>query len=200
MNYRIISRISVLLFFVCLLFTLQTAQAQRFEGLVSRSMYTDKRAFYEGDVVTILLMEFTEGQAETGTATNSDNQLRADAQSTGIMDDILPSFGLNSQLKNRHDASGSTKTRGRLSGKMTASVLEVMENGLLSIQGTRMIDLNGEQQTTVLTGLVRPEDIRPDNTVYSFNISNAEISYKGKGAVTQAGKPGIIARIWNWIF
>ena len=87
-----------------------------------------------------------------------------------------------------------------MSGKMSATIVEVLDSGLLSIEGTRLVEVNGEKQETVLSGLVRPEDIRPDNTVYSYSIANATISYKGKGVVTQAGKPGIIARIWNWIF
>ncbi|MDP8207701.1 MAG: flagellar basal body L-ring protein FlgH [Candidatus Electryonea clarkiae] len=178
----------------------QSAFAQRFDNLVSRSIFADKRAFYEGDLVTILIMEFTEGQNESGTMTNSDNQMRTDAATSGKMSDMLPSFGLNSQLRNRHNASGSTRTRGELSGKISATILEVLDNGLLSIQGSRLVQVNGEKQETVLTGIVRPEDIRPDNTVYSYSIADAQISYKGKGEVTSAAKPGIIARMWNWIF
>lgn len=183
-----------------LLFIAVNTHAQRFETLVSKSIFADKRAFYEGDLVTILLMEFTEGENQTGTSTNSDNQLRADATSSGFIDSVIPSFGVDSQLKNRHDASGSTRSKGKLTGKMSARIIEVLDNGLLKIQGMKVVDVNGEKQETTLTGLVRPEDIRPDNTVYSFNVASAMISYKGRGMVTKAGKPGIIARIWNWIF
>ena len=124
--------------------------------------------------------------------------INADVNATSI--DWLPGFGLSSQLTNRHRAEGEIVTRGSLESRMTAMVTEVQDNGLLSIHGTRVIEVNGEQQVTVLTGLVRPEDVSADNVISSYNIANAQISYTGKGMVTQAGKPGIVARVWNWIF
>lgn len=174
--------------------------AQRFNELVSRSMFADKKAFYEGDVVTILIVEFTEGQNETGTVTNSDNRTRAGAATSGWMEKAISPFQLNGQLQNRHNASGTTRTSGELTSRMSATIVEVLDNGLLAVEGTRIMEVNGEKQETVLTGLVRPEDIRPDNTIFSYSLANAQISYKGKGMVTHAGKPGILARIWNWIF
>ncbi len=173
---------------------------QRINSFVNRSLFTDKQAFEEGDVVTILLMEFTEGSNLTETNTNSENRGRADAATTGKLVDLLPSFGMDSQITHRSDNRGATTTRGELQGKMTAIITEVTDNGLLSIQGSRVVIVNGEKQTTILTGVVRPEDIAADNTLYSYNIANAQISYKGKGMVTDAGKPGILTRIWNWIF
>jgi flagellar L-ring protein precursor FlgH len=175
-------------------------QAQMMKEVVARSLYADKKAFNEGDIITVLIVEFAKGSNSTNTSTNSDNRLTADANSSGNLTSMLPSFGLNSQLSNKHEAQGETSTKGSLESKMTAIVTEVMENGLLSVQGTRQVDVNGEVQTTVLTGLVRPEDVRTDNTVYSYNIANAVITYKGKGMATTAGSPGILARLWNWIF
>ena len=71
-----------------------TASAQRFDRLVSRSIFADKRAFYEGDIVTILIVEFTEGQNETGTMTNSDNQMRTGVQSSGLKKNINNHFDM----------------------------------------------------------------------------------------------------------
>ena len=51
-----------------------------------------------------------------------------------------------------------------------------------------------------MTGTVRPKDIAPDNTVDSYLIADAEISYTGKGNADQAARPGIFTRILNWIF
>ncbi|MFH0882760.1 MAG: flagellar basal body L-ring protein FlgH [bacterium] len=175
-----------------------TTSAQMMKEIVARSFYADKKAFNEGDIITVQIVEFAQGTNQTNAQTNSDNRLDANADPSGL--GWIPNFGLTSQMTNRHTAEGEITTKGSLESKMTAVVTEVQENGLLSIQGTRTVDVNGERQTTVLTGLVRPEDVSSDNMVYSYNIANAQISYKGKGLVTEAGKPGIVARIWNWIF
>ncbi len=175
-----------------------TSTAQTMKEVVARSFYADKKAFNEGDIITVQIVEFAQGTNQTNAKTNSDNRLDANSNPSSVS--WLPDFGLTSQMTNRHTAEGEITTKGSLESKMTAVVTEVQDNGLLSIQGTRVVDVNGEKQTTVLTGLVRPEDVSADNLVFSYNIANAQISYKGKGMVSEAGKPGIIARIWNWIF
>lgn len=198
MNNRALQRVVRV---VALLLTVSlSTQAQTMNDVVRKSMYADKKAFNEGDIITVLIVEFAQGSNQTDSQTNSDNRLTSGATTSGKLNSLLPGFGLDSQLTNRHEAKGQMTTRGSLESKMTAMVTEVLDNGQLSIQGTRMVDVNGNKQTTVLTGIVRPADVLPDNTIYSYNIANAQISYTGKGAIPDAGKPGIIARIWNWIF
>ena len=62
------------------------------------------------------------------------------------------------------------------------------------------MDVNGDKQTMILTGTIRPQDITADNIVYSYYIADAQISYKGKGPVNQGQRPGWLFRIINWIF
>ena len=52
----------------------------------------------------------------------------------------------------------------------------------------------------MLTGMVRPRDISTGNVVYSTDIANAKIMYKGKGLVTSGSKPSILARLVSLIF
>ena len=175
-------------------------QAQTIKDVVRRSMFADKKAFNEGDIITVMIVESAEGSNRVDTRTNSDNRLTADAASSGKLNGIIPSFGLDSQLANRFESEGATTTKGTLESKMTAIVTEVLDNGQLAIQGTRVVEVNGDKQTTVLTGIVRPEDVNSDNSIYSYHIANAQIAYTGKGALADAGKPGVLTRIWNWIF
>ncbi len=193
-------RLKICLLMLFLFVPLLSAHAQMINSVVSRSMYADKKAFNEGDIITVLIVEFATGTNESNTSTNSDNRTTISANTSGKFSSMLPSLGLNSQLSNRHDAKGGTQTSGTLESKMTAVVTEVQENGLLTVQGSRSVDVNGEVQITTLTGLIRPEDVTAANTVFSYNIANAQISYAGKGHVTSAAKPGFFAKIWNWIF
>ncbi len=176
------------------------ASAQRFNNIVDRSLYCDKQAFHEGDIVTILLYEVTQGKNSTETRTLSDNEMDADLGTGGLLDDMLSPFSARSTLRNRNDSEGATSTQGKLVGKITAIVTEVQDTGLLAIQGTRIVNVNGEKQETTITGVIRPEDVRPDNTVYSYQVAEAQISYSGSGLATDAGKPGILTRVWNWVF
>ena len=48
-----------------------------------------------------------------------------------------------------------------------------------------------------LQGIVRPSDIAPDNSVLSWQVADAYISYGGQGTVANASKPGWLYRFFN---
>ena len=55
-------------------------------------------------------------------------------------------------------------------------------------------------ETMTLTGVVRQKDVKPDNTIESYLIADAEIHYTGKGTANDAARPGIVMRFLNWLF
>jgi flagellar L-ring protein precursor FlgH len=83
---------------------------------------------------------------------------------------------------------------------MTTRVAEVLPNGDLLLEGVREITVNGEQQVVVLTGLVRPQDVRRNNTVLSSSVAQLRIQYFGKGLMRDNLKPGWLVRVLNKIF
>ena len=83
---------------------------------------------------------------------------------------------------------------------MSARIVEITDAGNLVIEGERTITVNGEKQISKLRGVVRPEDISGQNTVFSYRLADAVITYTGKGDVNSAQKPGFFTRIINWIF
>jgi hypothetical protein len=48
-----------------------------------------------------------------------------------------------------------------------------------------------------LQGIVRPSDIAPDNSVVSWQVADAYISYGGQGTIANANKPGLLYRFFN---
>ncbi|MCH7496055.1 MAG: UbiD family decarboxylase, partial [Candidatus Marinimicrobia bacterium] len=78
-------------------------------------------------------------------------------------------------------------------------IKEIMPNGYFRVEGKRVIEINQDKQEMKLTGIVRPRDIRADNTVLSYNIAEANIKYSGKGTIHNAQRVGFVRRIINWI-
>jgi len=78
--------------------------------------------------------------------------------------------------------------------------MEVLDNGNLIIQGEKQIVVNDEAEMLVVTGIVRPQDISGENVVYSTDIANTEISYKGKGMVSDYSRPSLLVRLLTWLF
>ena len=87
-----------------------------------------------------------------------------------------------------------------LTATMTTRVSEVLPNGDLVLEGVRELDLNGERQVVVLTGIVRAQDVRRNNQVLSTQVAQLRIQYYGRGLMKDNLKPGWLVRVMNKIF
>jgi flagellar L-ring protein precursor FlgH len=67
----------------------------------------------------------------------------------------------------------------------------------LIIEGTRLSSFSGEQQTIILRGTIRPDDIMANNTVFSFNVADASIKFVSKGTITDSQRKGWFQRLWD---
>ncbi|MBD3169284.1 MAG: flagellar basal body L-ring protein [candidate division Zixibacteria bacterium] len=176
------------------------ADGLNFTQAAGNSLFSDHKARKAGDLLTVLIMENAEASHSNKTITKKNHKTEATGGPGSGALDFIPSFGFSGEGKNEYDGQGSTVKSGKLEATMTVTVLEVKENGNLLIEGNRVIGVNDDKEALILKGEVRPKDIMDDNSVYSYNIANAEISYSGKGVAHTGGKPGIIARFLNWLF
>jgi len=79
-------------------------------------------------------------------------------------------------------------------------VAEVLPNGNLLIEARRSMVVNAETQTLVLSGVIRTTDVTRDNKISSAVIANMNLRYEGKGPIAKRQKPGILNKIFNFIF
>jgi flagellar L-ring protein precursor FlgH len=70
----------------------------------------------------------------------------------------------------------------------------------LFITGSRLISINGEEQKVFISGVVRVADIAADNTIKSYNISDAEIVLEGSGMIDRMQSPGWLTKLFHWLF
>jgi flagellar L-ring protein precursor FlgH len=86
------------------------------------------------------------------------------------------------------EGGGSTARAGSLTAVMTTRVAEVLPNGDLALEGVREIEINGDRQIIVLTGVVRTADIGPGNVVPSTAIGQMRIRYFGRGLIPRTAE------------
>jgi flagellar L-ring protein precursor FlgH len=165
----------------------------------SYSLYTDRKAQRVGDILTVLISEESSASRTAKTYTQKKDEVATSGGGTGILD-FIPLFSGGVDYKNLHDGTGRTSRQGKLWATITTKVVEVLPNGDLRIEGKKTVLVNQDKEEITLKGLVRPEDIGPDNTVLSIYVADAQIEYKGKGAVDAGQKKGIILRILDWFF
>ncbi len=167
--------------------------------LAARSFYTDVKAGDVGDVLTVMIVEKTLAQNTSSIVTEKETKVGAEGKGTGALD-FIPAFGFDGTVTKEHDGQGTTTRRGSIVGQMAVVVTDVLDNGNLVIQGEKQIVINDETELLVLTGVVRPQDVSGQNVVYSTDIANTQISYKGKGMVSGYTRPSIVTRLLTLLF
>jgi flagellar L-ring protein precursor FlgH len=109
----------------------------------------------------------------------------------------LPALKLESA--NEFTGGGSINSSEKIVTRIAVRVVDVLPNRNLVLEGTRQTHFSGETQDVVLRGMVRPEDIAANNTVFSYNIADATIKFVSKGTVTNSQRKGWFGRVWDRI-
>jgi len=169
------------------------------------TLFSDLRARNVNDLVTVQVIENINASGSADSAldknSNGDIGLRSvfgnDAKFADWFDPTaLARWSASTEFK----GSGATTRSGALSAVVTARVIEVLPNGDLVLEGVREIEINGDRQIVVLTGVVRPSDINRGNVVPSTAVGQMRIRYFGRGLIKDNLTPGWLVRIFNKIF
>ncbi|WP_245990164.1 flagellar basal body L-ring protein FlgH [Litoreibacter meonggei] len=162
------------------------------------SLLGNQRAEQIGDIVTVVV-EIDE-RAEIS---NSTSRGRTGSETLGIpslfgipqkINDSLPDgASLDSAVSTNSSSSssgdGSVRRKEKFSIRVAATVVDVLQNGVLSIQGSQEVRVNFELRELLVSGYVRPADINRKNEVSYDRIAAARISYGGRGQITDVQQP-----------
>jgi flagellar L-ring protein FlgH len=164
------------------------------------SLYSDHRAMRVDDILTIIIDESAKAGSQSNTKTSKENSMDLDGGGGSGVLGFIPKIGASGGSKVNYDGNGGTSRQGSLLATISARVVQVLDNGNLVIEGSKIVEINEEKEIIKLTGMVRPTDIQKNNIIYSSSIADAEITYTGKGVTNTGRRPGFLARFLNWIF
>jgi len=175
------------------------APAQDMRQNVMKSLFADQKAGHAGDAITIIVVETN--SASNDASTNSSRASNFSLSGSGSTSSTTASTGVSLGLGTSagFQGQGGTSSKGSVQAKLSARVDSVLSNGNLMISGNRVITVNGEKQTITISGIVRPSDIQPDNSLLSYNISDAQIVFEGDGIVSRAQGPGWVTKLLHWL-
>jgi flagellar L-ring protein precursor FlgH len=142
-----------------------------------------------GDIVTVLLNEAAQASRSSGLTAEREtsnnilglNQASAILPSSSFFENVSTSGSSVSS-----NGGGTADQSAVLTGSISAVVIDVMQNGNLVIMGEKQLTLTEGTEVIRVRGVIRPEDIQPDNTVLSRRIANAQFSYSGSGDLARA--------------
>lgn len=177
----------------------QRSEGSLYQDAYGLNLFDDRKAHFVGDVITVTLSERTVSKKSSGVKTG---------KKSGANFNAGPLLGVNPTIKGNEltttlsqdrtfDGSADADQSNSLQGNITVTVAEILPNGNLIVRGEKWITLNRGDEFIRISGIVRPDDIAPDNTVVSTRLANAKISYSGTGALASTQSMGWLSRFFN---
>ncbi|WP_111638081.1 flagellar basal body L-ring protein FlgH [Marinomonas shanghaiensis] len=168
-------------------------------GIYQASMgdvfFGDQKASKVGDILTINLNETTTStKANAATVSKSSSATIENPTVLGQelkVDTTLPQQGTD------FSGNASANQNNSLSGTISVTVFRTYPNGLLAVRGEKWLRLNQGDEYIRFSGVVRKQDISPNNTVDSERVADARITYSGTGDVAAGSEQGWVSRLLN---
>lgn len=162
------------------------------------SLFGDRRASRRGDILTVVI-EIDDGAR----ISNSSSRSRSGAENLGvphlagipqIANRILPNGASAANLAELSSSSSSSGEGGverneEITLRIAATVVDVLPNGHLVVQGNQEVRVNYELRDLQVAGIVRPEDISRQNQITYDKMAGARIAYGGRGLISDVQQP-----------
>ena len=162
-----------------------------------RGWTTDRREFAVGDIVTVLVDDYT---ITTALKDDIAQQRRSRDLSVSVTTpDASITGGVFSRNNGNSQNRGEARRENRFQSELSVRVVALGPNGTYQLRGTRLVDVDKGKQQVVLTGWVRAQDVSTANTVESARLADAQLTYLSPGPL---GKPkqGMITRIVSLVW
>lgn len=162
------------------------------------SLLGDQRAVRRGDILTVVI-EIN----DSARISNSTDRSRSGAQSMEVpsLFGVPERFARNSEVgatltpavdlgsSSTFSGDGSVRRNEQLTLRVAATVVDVLPNGVLAIEGSQQVRVNFEMRELIVTGFVRPTDVTRQNEITYDKIAQARISYGGQGQISEMQQP-----------
>lgn len=178
------------------------------------TLFDDARAHRVGDIITIQLAESItankKGDASYDRTKNADYGLstplsvnsngsivgKAVSAVTSPFNDIGIGYG----SANSFSGSSDVKQNSSVDGQIAVTVVEVIPNGNLVIRGEKWITIHDGDEVVQFAGIIRPDDIQPDNTIESSKVADVRLVYKEVGVGGDTARENVaskwLAKYW----
>ena len=161
-------------------------------------LFEDRRARRVGDTLTVRLVEKTEAKRKS--ETKEDREASASinvpgptlfGQKRGIGATAwAPKSTASQNFKDDETNSNS------VTGSITVTVIEVLENGNLMVAGEKQVGVNNDTEYLRLAGVVNPRDITREGSVNSTQVADARIESKNSQSLDKSQLASMMARFF----
>ncbi len=160
-------------------------------------LFEDLRAHRVGDILTVRLNEAMSATKSSSTSTSKSTSLEHDGPTLfgrPVTLDGVPVLTNSLSGDQSFEGAGDSSQSNSLQGDITVTVVERLANGNLRIRGEKWVTINQGREFIRVSGIVRPFDIEPDNSIPSTKVADARIAYSGRGVLAAANRQGWLQR------
>jgi flagellar L-ring protein precursor FlgH len=196
--------------FLGVLFCINFGSAVSLWGENSKSPMLKNTRFSVGDTITIVVEESLNAAQSGSTRSNKSDDIALNFANRAENSSSAGGSGSRSNIDNRlnfltsgrsnYSGTGRTTRETSIKTTITATVIDIQPNGNLFVLGQRSIKVNEEVETLEVSGIVNTDRLSDDNIISSTQIANAKITIKGAGTVSTPQSPGVLSRMFDWLF
>lgn len=160
-------------------------------------LFENVTAYQVGDLLTVLLQEQTSAKKNASTNTSKDSSLSMGVPTLFGASAPYAELEANANANRVFEGQGDANQSNSLQGELAVVVTQVLPNGNMVVKGEKLLTLNQGTEFVRLSGIIRPNDITPENTIVSGKVANASITYSGGGAIHDSNQMGWLQRFFN---
>ncbi|MEP2532365.1 flagellar basal body L-ring protein FlgH [Shimia sp.] len=163
-----------------------------------QSLLGDRRAMRRGDIMTVVIEIDEEAKInnETERSRQGDESMSV-PHLFGLPQRINPELAAGASLDpavslnstSSSSGDGSVRRSEELTLRVAVTIVDVLPNGVLAIEGSQELRVNFELRELLVSGFVRPEDVSRQNEITYDKIASARVSYGGRGQITDVQQP-----------
>ena len=175
------------------------------------TLFNDVRAHRIGDIITISLIERMSAnkkdEAKYDKSNNQDYGISTPFTVNtpdNVVGDVVnkvtsPIRGLGFGYGSESSFAGKSRVKqdSSLTGSIAVTVVEVIPNGNLVVRGEKWITIHDGDEVVQFAGIIRPEDIQPDNTIASEKVADVRLVYKDVGISGDSARAGVATQWLN---
>ena len=90
-------------------------------------------------------------------------------------------LGFEAGSSNSFKGTADSKVDELFQTKISATIEQRYRNGNYLIKGSKAMLINGQKQVMQISGLIRPYDISPNNSIESAQMANLRILFSQEG-------------------
>lgn len=169
-------------------------------------LFVDNRGRQVGDLLTLVVRETTDIDQKEKRALDKKSDAGGQLNfATAWIDGAgtqgaSGSFSADASSNRSFDGAANFSSQRDMADQMTVTIVDVLPNGNVRIEGLRKRIVSGEERMLLISGVVRPADVSVTNIIESRFVANFQMSYVGKGVDSRFVNQGWFSRAMNKVW